>query len=98
MKTIGTMLLALVLMTGTAFAQFATGGRGGADARTGGGPPPAATGGSGGFDARARAGGGRHGAHVGVGATGGLSTGIGSSRINSAITSQNRGRRSGRFR
>lgn len=94
MKTIGTMLLALVLMTGTAFAQFATGGRGGADARTGGGPPPAATGGSGGFDA----GGGRHGAHVGVGATGGLSTGIGSSRINSAITSQNRGRRSGRFR
>lgn len=90
---------ALLAATGPTFAQFRIGGHGGgvgpaAGDRRGGGPPPALSGsGRGGPEAN----GDRRGPRAGIGGPGGGSIGIGSSRVNSAISSQGRGR-GGRFR
>jgi hypothetical protein len=97
MKTVITILLAITLTSGAAFGQTRVGGQGtvGASANGGRSGSPATAGSEhSGVHSRAD----RQGPRVGVGATGGQSTGIGNSRINSAISTQGRGHRGGPFR
>jgi hypothetical protein len=98
MRAISTILLAgaLTLMSAAAFGQIRIGGHGDAKTFSGnerGGPPPAAGNKSGRFN-------GANGGHRGGVRLGGSgrSIGIGSSRVNSAISSQGRGKGGGRFR
>jgi hypothetical protein len=96
-KTLGTAIVlacALTLST-AALAQLRVGGHGAAGAPPGGGygsrTNAAGTG-------RVDPGANRHQPHFGAGSFGRFSVGIGSSRVNSAISSQGRGHRGGRPR
>ena len=96
MRILGTIMLAasLSLATGAAFAQVNAGGHSSAASSVRGG----STTGTGNANAGVNAGGGRNGARIGVGGHGThrLSTGIGNSRVNSAISGQGRGHGRGR--
>jgi hypothetical protein len=104
MKNLSTILLAgaLALTTSAAFAQVSLGGRGSAGASVGGSAGGLSTNGSGRIGAGANAHVNRGGADLGVGGhadgSNRLSTGIGNSRVNGAISGQNRIRGGARVR
>lgn len=85
---------ALALSAGSASAQIRVGGHGAAGTPANGSSLPKGTAESG----RVDIGGGRRGPYIGAGGYGRFSAGIGSSRVNSAISSQGRGRRGGHSR
>jgi hypothetical protein len=86
---------ALTLSTGSAFGQIRVGGHGTAGAPVNGSHSvPKGTTGSGRVDTSA----GHRGPHIGTGGSSRFSAGIGNSRVNSAISSQGRGRRGGHSR
>jgi hypothetical protein len=97
MKAVGIIIVLVGALTlnDAALGQIRVGGHGGASA-------PA----SGSYGSRTNAigtgrvdtGAGQHGPHVGLGGSSGLSSGIGSSRVNNAISSQGRGRSGGHSR
>jgi hypothetical protein len=80
--------------TGAASAQIRVGGHGAASAPANGSYGSTLKGTAGRIETRT----GRHGPSVGVGGSSHFSVGIGNSRVNSAISSQGRGRGGGRFR
>jgi hypothetical protein len=87
---------ALTLSTGAALGQVRVGGHGAAGAPSNGsyGNLPKGTAESGHVDIGTE----RRGPHIGAGGSSRFSAGIGSSRVNSAISSQGRGRRGGHSR
>jgi hypothetical protein len=84
----------LSLSTSVAFGQIRVGDHGTAGANGSYVSTPKGTAGSG----RVDIGNGHRGPHVGAGGSSRFSAGIGSSRVNSAISSQGRGRRGGHSR
>jgi hypothetical protein len=79
---------ALTLSAGAASAQIRVGGHGAAGAPANGSYGNLPKGAAG----RVETGAGRHGPSIGVGGSNHFSAGIGNSRVNSAISSQGRGR------